>query len=75
MLFQSWLDRLRQDLVRYAPEWADAAGFGRPLQPAVVPVWSGAPGDVRRPSGRRARRQAAPRPAGPPEWAPRQRLA
>ncbi|MFH5804630.1 hypothetical protein [Alienimonas sp. DA493] len=75
MLLQSWLDRLRQDFVRYAPDWADATGFGRTLEPAVVPVWSGAPGDVRRRGGRRARRRASAQPAGPPEWGPRQRLA
>ena len=75
MLLQSWLDRLRHDFARFAPEWAEASGFAPPLKPAVVPVWSGAPGDVRRRGGRRARRDANLRPAGPPEWAPRQRLA
>ena len=75
MLLQSWLERLRTDFARFAPEWADAAGLSRPLEPAVVPVWSGAPGDVRRRGGRRPRSEARPRSAAPPEWAPRQRLA
>ncbi|WP_206678586.1 hypothetical protein, partial [Alienimonas chondri] len=60
MLLQSWLDRLRQDFVRFAPNWADAAGVAAPLKPAVVPVWSGAPGDVRKRGGRRARRDPRP---------------
>ena len=80
MLLQSWLARLQRDFARYAPRWADArwadaAGLGRTLQPAVVPVWSGAPGDVRRRAGRRARRDLRPRAADHTIRGPRQRLA
>ena len=75
MLLPSWLERLRQDFARVAPNWADAAGFSRPLEPVPVPVWSGAPGDVRRRGGRRAKRAATNRPATPADWRPRQRLA
>ena len=71
MLLTDWLTRLSAAV---APLWE-----ARPhaaLRPAVVPTWSGAPGDVRRPVGRRGRRRGAA-PAAPPEhrWGPRQRLA
>ena len=54
MLLTAWLARLSED---FAPLLDRAAG--RPtLKPAVVPVWDGAPGDVRRRGGRRGRRRA-----------------
>ena len=70
VLLTAWLARLSDDL---APLLNPAAARRAVLKPAVVPVWDGAPGDVRRPGGRRARRRRDVR--AEPRLAFRQRLA
>ena len=74
MLLTAWLARLTDQFADDLAPLLNRAAGRAPLKPAVVPVWDGAPGDVRRRGGRRAARRAeAVR--REPRLAYRQRLA
>ena len=73
VLLTAWLARLSDELTGdLAPLLHRAAGR-RTLEPVPVPVWDGAPGDVRRRRGRRGKRTESVRAA--PRLADRRRLA